>query len=44
MNVEKRVVINKDHYEAEWVQRSLMLILIIPEGFVPLNNGSDNKG
>lgn len=36
-------MINKDHYEPEWVQRSLAPILINPEGFVSLSNGSDKK-
>lgn len=43
MNVEKRGVINKDCNVGEWIQRSVMLIFTIPEGFVPLNNGSDEK-
>lgn len=36
-------MINKDHYEAERVQRSLKLILIIPDGFGSLKNGSDEN-
>lgn len=36
-------MINKDHYGAERVQRSLKLILIIPDGFGSLKNGSDES-
>lgn len=43
MNVGKRGVINKDCNAGELVQGSLMLIFTIPEGFVLLNNGSDEK-